>query len=621
MTTRFSHLRFLAAAVILTCATWLLLHQPSPDALLPSEYSLQKPQSPHPIKSLIAQGQAEWKKLLDKETSHIGAAASAYRKRRGRHPPPGFDAWFDFARNRSAVIVEDFFDQIYHDLEPFWGASPAIMRAHMKAMEQVISVRDGTVSIKTDKERVWMDLWGSLTQEIAHLLPDLDMGINVMDESRVMVPWEVVNEHMEKARQTRGSFPNATDVESAYESLPALEQNALVPMDPGFKAGKPYWDFVRAGCPPNTPGRKAAAVTDFSGLPPLPVEASPQSHMGFVSNWTWARDPCGQPELRELHGNFVEPISISTSTRLLPMFSGSKLPMNNDILLPPAMYWTHDPFYSGGDEQGPPWDQKSDSLIWRGDASGGRNRESNWRRFHRHRLLSMLNGSTVAAAETPDSISSNDDDAATAPQNFALPVPSAYPQAQRLATGTLGPWLSSFADARFISLICFPTIPSVHCNYTEPYFAPAASVPMQQQYQAKYLPDVDGNSFSGRYRSFLRSTSVPLKATIYSEWHDSRLVPWAHFVPLHNSFVDVYGVLEFFVGAQVGRGRDDLAKRIADDGREWADKVLRHDDMLIYVYRLLLEWARVMDERRDALGWVRDLVEAENLAAQLGHLH
>lgn len=35
-----------------------------------------------------------------------------------------------------------------------------------------------------------------------------------------------------------------------------------------------------------------------------------------------------------MHGTFVEPISISNAASLVPIFSGSKLLVNNDILLP-----------------------------------------------------------------------------------------------------------------------------------------------------------------------------------------------------------------------------------------------------------------------------------------------
>lgn len=39
---------------------------------------------------------------------------------RGRHPPPHFDKWFEFASSHGCVIIEDLFDQIYRDIDPFW---------------------------------------------------------------------------------------------------------------------------------------------------------------------------------------------------------------------------------------------------------------------------------------------------------------------------------------------------------------------------------------------------------------------------------------------------------------------------------------------------------------------
>jgi hypothetical protein len=49
--------------------------------------------------------------------------------------------------------------------------------------------------------------------------------------------------------------------------------------------------------------------------------------------------------------------------------------------------------------------------------------------------------------------------------------------------------------------------------------------------------------------------------------------------------------------------RDD-AGWIADEGRKWAAKALRREDREIYLFRLLLEWARVMDEKREDIGFV-----------------
>lgn len=45
------------------------------------------------------------------------------------------------------------------------------------------------------------------------------------------------------------------------------------------------------------------------------------------------------------------------------------------------------------------------------------------------------------------------------------------------------------------------------------------------------------------------------------------------------------------------------AETIAEEGREWAGKVLRKEDMRVYMFRLLLEWGRLTDDRRDELGF------------------
>lgn len=160
------------------------------------------------------------------------------------------------------------------------------------------------------------------------------------------------------------------------------------------------------------------------------------------------------------------------------------------------------------------------------------------------------------------------------------------------------------------------------CAHLTPYYKAEEEIAMKKQFVAKYLPDIDGNGFSGRYLAFLRSTSVPIKATLFSERYDSRLVPWYHFVPMQNSFVDLYGILEYFMG-RIGRdeprnddgtiymegGHDEQARKIAMQGKEWAEKVLRRQNMLVYLLRLLLEYRRVCEDDREIMGWVDDLLE------------
>ncbi|KAH8424420.1 uncharacterized protein LDX57_002171 [Aspergillus melleus] len=76
---------------------------------------------------------------------------------------------------------------------------------------------------------------------------------------------------------------------------------------------------------------------------------------------------------------------------------------------------------------------------------------------------------------------------------------------------------------------------------------------------------------------------------------------------MDSTFMDVYGIMEYLLGFGDDEGHDLTAERIALDGKRWAEKVLRKEDMQIYVYRLLLEYARVCDDRREFLGFVADL--------------
>jgi hypothetical protein len=497
-------------------------------------------------------------------------------------------------------------------LNPFWALDAREVRRRSSHWnhERVISIRDKNATLKGQDLVGRLPLWHDLIKELVEYLPDVDLPMNVMDESRILVKWETVNS-MINIQTANRQMPLISQVQSSYTGLPSLD---AAPVDEPYKPewitgdSNHYWDFFRQTCTLNSPSRNVSAIDVYRDPPDMPNTNPAYSYKGFVSNWTLSKDPCQHPSLRSLHGAFIEPISVNSSQELVPLFGGSKFPTNNDILIPPAMYLTTSPVgvvdFHGGKNMGPPWSKKKDGVIWRGVASGGRNKAETWPHFHRHRLVQMLNGSTVSAAELGNS---------TAAPSFTLPDQAHYPL-RAAAAGDLGPWISSFSDVGFTHLECFPSESGpdreLLCSYTDPFFEVKASIPMPKQFEFKYLPDVDGNSYSGRFRAFLRSTSLPIKATICDEWHDDRLIPWVHFVPMDNTYVDLYAILDFFMGYQGKGSHDSLAKEIADEGRIWADQVLRREDMALYMWRLILEWARVCDDKRDVLGWVDDLKEA-----------
>lgn len=182
-----------------------------------SSSSNDGPEGAHPIDKLIYDAQHNYAELLSKESQTVEEAAQAYRKRRNRHPPPGFDKWFQFAQENDAVIVEDFFDQVYHDLEPFWGLPPAVMRKESWDYEMTIRVRDGKAN--TTSKWFWTVIWHDMVESIEHLLPDMDMALNAMDEPRLVVPWEDINGYMKEAAKTVG-IKKPQEVVTEFQRLP-----------------------------------------------------------------------------------------------------------------------------------------------------------------------------------------------------------------------------------------------------------------------------------------------------------------------------------------------------------------------------------------------------------------
>ncbi|KAH8881368.1 hypothetical protein GQ53DRAFT_799235 [Thozetella sp. PMI_491] len=551
----------------------------------------------HPIDDLVAVAQKDFDDMLSRESHSLSDAAAVYRKARGRHPPPGFKEWYEFASERNAVVVEDFWDQIYHDLEPFWALPAGQIRKGAWDHEMIISVRNNRATASSDW--FWTEIWLSLIRSIEHLLPDMDIPLNAMDEPRIVVPWEKMDEYMTTAAATR-RLVSPKEAVTMYQNLskPGEGPDRTQKIEEkDWEKKRPYWRIARRGCAPQSLARTSDVLLSFNHTPVLSQGlAGPHMHRGFVSNSSLSTDICHQPDLQGLHGIFVEPLTVSSTQVLFPLFGGSKLSTNSEILLPAPMYWSEEERFMAGGETGVPWSWKKEQVMWRGVATGGKNLESNWKAFQRHRFVSMNNGTKLRRAEEWTEL----------PLNFAMPSSSYGLTAQE--NGRLGAWVDGWSDVSFVDLMCFPKMEKGQCNYTGPYFSVSDTVKMAKQFDYKYLPDIDGNSFSGRYLSFLRSSSLPVKATLWREWHDSRLVAWKHFVPMDNRYGDWYGIMEYFLGyGDDVQGHDAVAEDIASSGKEWAERVLRREDMQIYVLRLLLEYARISDERRESMGWVEDL--------------
>lgn len=638
----------------------------------------------HPIEQLMKKAQERFNAVLKKEATSLEDAAQKYRVKRGRHPPPGFDAWYAYATEKGALVIETFFDPIYHDLDPFWGIGAHTLREIVHAFNTKITIRDGHVDAEKKNSYETLKQTMQMLQILAkhpHVkLPDMDIPFNVNDGPAMLVPWEDVDTALSSARHIL-----ASPEEVSNEFAPVHEQkSANWSFDPEWldnrprKPGKswlgprPLWSLVQPACPPDSPAAIEPLLVDVwdaegktseehSALALLPLERPAGTFLGFAKKWKFVSDVCRFPNLQGLHGTFVAPRSMSVTQKLFPIFSSTKLSASSEILVPSVSDWDAEDYASS---QVPSWSKRESKLFWRGPATGGKNTRKNWQRLHRHRFVAMLNATHVEIAEVLLHQGNETSIGAGLARNFRLLPANDYLLETQTYART-APWVNSWADAAFTDLRCGEPADNGTCAYTIKYFPLSSSGSQAEIQKYKYAAAIDDDSGDdqGVFLQSLRSGKFTLRASIFRQWYDQRVMPWLHYVPMDNTFVDLYGIMEYFVGTETKEGADQFrhtsvevpkhehhflsphehelkggqaasshapspkrvtsratdkssghdrqAQKIAEAGQQWANKVLRKEDMMVYLYRLLLEYARIVDGRRQRLGWVDDLIVDE----------
>jgi len=381
------------------------------------------------------------------------------------------------------------------------------------------------------------------------------------------------------------------------------DTNAIV-TDPEFydASGQQYMVIAKEACPPDSHARDG--VSSIGSAEALYKD----SRGGFISNFNRSSDLCTVgPEIEGKHGFLFAPSSIVASKLLLPIFGECKVNVNSDILFPANMYYKDDDRYAYDPTYDYDWDDKEDSMIWRGVTSGGTNTAENWRDMHRQRLVLMSNGTVMADKDVR--IMVEDPNHKGFYQNYDTFYPNKF--------------ASGHTDVGFTE--AFACVPD--CGFYDGVWTYKNLTTLSEQFESKYVVDVDGHSFSGRWHAFLQSKSLGIKSTIFREWHDSRLLAWRHFVPMDNRYDELYSLLTYFIGlgspSNAGQGvepyvprHDFEARKLGRQGREWAAKVLRREDLEIYTFRLLIEYARIIDDNRDRIGYSADGSELDRYDAK-----
>lgn len=250
-------------------------------------------------------------------------------------------------------------------------------------------------------------------------------------------------------------------------------------------------------------------------------------------------------------------------------------------------------------------------LYWRGTNTGGRSVGLEWMGWMRSRLVSKVNRLIEWRHEDTVLVATADN------RTLSATLPSSALNA-------------ALADVAFASPDHHGDPDSLESQRTEPSFRfteGGSYVPFESNHLYKAVLDMDGTAYSGRFTTLMRSHSAVIKSRLFIQALDDTLVPWYHYVPLSVRFSELYHLLSYFFGlasvpalataqglspapspdalAAIRRGVAHEADlfAIAERGREWANRCARRDDALVYVYLLVLEWARLCADDRDGDRW------------------
>ncbi|KAK6974383.1 CAP10 domain-containing protein [Favolaschia claudopus] len=235
------------------------------------------------------------------------------------------------------------------------------------------------------------------------------------------------------------------------------------------------------------------------------------------------------------------------TTDFWPILSMTKIsPCFSDILFP-GQYYYYSSGWSGKFDRPSEvaWDDKKPQLYWRGTSNGGHIYGDNHHKFSRFRLVKI-------AQNNPDIIDAK---------------------------------MNAFWEW--------------HCTddcdrdpIIEEYDIGGDGRPREEVYQYKYLLDVDGNTFSGRYLGLLRSGSLVFKATAFEEYFDDWLRPYEHYIPVKIDMSDLVEKVEWAIA------NDAEARQIQENGMQFAQRVITDAQNDCYFAAVLLEWARVQGYAR-----------------------
>ncbi|KAK0496511.1 glycosyltransferase family 90 protein [Armillaria luteobubalina] len=511
------------------------------------------PEGPHPIYQLIEFSERKWKAKLQRTSKTLDEAVAEYKRRYGRAPPRGFDRWWEYVEKNN-VQLPDEYDQIYRDLEPYWGVNPVDLTRIVSEWE---GHKDSFTLGKEEEHRVglvnytihdpsFVDHVRSGAQMFSELLEDVDEFLSPFravfhphDNPEHVTDWELREKMLEYAR-------TGTHIDIDRPVVPIKDYGWI------------------SGCAPTSPAWKDPIDFTFNVSWPSPPPDTPKT---FVFNHRKAMDPCLHPHLLREHGQFLPWRKGPTpSRRMVPSFAYSQTLLHHDITIAHMVSWLGEL----PNEEAIPWEKKTDDRLHRRGSTTGIPlvQDMEWRFSHRIRMMDWVEkgmDGNVTILASPRSIEER------------------AGKGETVQKARYGP---AMLDMAFSGgpVQCDPDV----CEELKKRYEFTSWRSQKEQGRYKYIFDVDGNAWSGRFKWLLSTHALIFKSTVYPEWFTDRLMPWVHYIPIQGDYSDLWDALVFFRGDLKGdNNHEDLARKIASAGRDWSQTFWRKEDMTAYNYRCI----------------------------------
>ncbi|PWI65414.1 hypothetical protein PCL_07015 [Purpureocillium lilacinum] len=492
----------------------------------------------HPIEVLARAAELRFEAMVARQSRTYVAAETEYRRRYGIEPPPGFEAWYNFTIAHKSPIIDEF-DTINEAVSPFLKMTGL----------QVRKVMAGTNDISH------VDLWRC---ELNGQIKELTCTHPFRTDTYIKGAFERWTKQLTVELPDMVFLANYLDEPRVMLSEGSASEDKVLVSD---ISRRPIWDKLTATCP------QAPKVNIHSGLATL--DGSTYG-LPFVTDTYADKDLCRHPEYRDMHGLVISPSSLILIEGVVPVLTPGTVSTMGDVLYPSPSSMGEGFVYEDSDDM--EWDKKKSNLYWAGSTTGAYAGDGGWKRYHRQRFVALARGLDRGK------------------KYWYLRLRDGV---FRRVSSTV--FREDLFDVAFTSAIqCDEGI----CETQRRYFDMQGRADQNKPFGSKLVFDLDGNGISGRFNKLLASRSAVLKQTLLREWHDERLIPWVHYLPVSQDLGELPEMVVWLIEAEDGKRR---AKNVADQGREWAARAMREEDRAIYVFRLLLELARIQDPDRKAM--------------------